>query len=127
MRVRGEDESTAGDVLDPCGDLAFGRTNDYTAFFDPALNVEEEAFEDSDFVISTNDNQHFEISLNTGFEGKASINVFNLLGQQLVYNNLSKEGNQFNYDLDMSYAAGGVYIVKVGRGKSFKTQKIVVK
>lgn len=129
MRVRGEDESTAGDVLDPCGDLAFGRTNDYTAFFDPALNVEEEAFEDSDFVISTNDNQHFDIRLTTGFEGKASINVFNLLGQQVVYNNLTKEGNQFNYNLDMSYAAKGVYIVQFNTldGGSSISQKIIVK
>ena len=31
MRLRGEDENFAGDVTDPCDNLAFGRTNDYTA------------------------------------------------------------------------------------------------
>ncbi|MEP0263167.1 GEVED domain-containing protein [Dokdonia sp.] len=129
MRVRGEDESTAGDVLDPCGDLAFGRTNDYTAFFDPELSVGEEAFEGSDFQISTVDNQQFEISLRTDFDGKTAISVFNILGQTVTYNNLSKEGDSFNYDLDMSFAAKGVYIVQfsgINNGKTL-SKKIIVK
>ena len=129
MRVRGEDESTAGDVLDPCGDLAFGRTNDYTAFFDPALNVNQETFEGSDLVVSTTDNNQFEISLTTAFEGRTAISVFNLAGQKLAYNNLTKQGNQFNYSLDMSYAAAGVYIVQFDAidGGSPITAKILVK
>ncbi len=129
MRVRGEDESTAGDVTDPCGDLAFGRTNDYTAFFDPTLNVGEEVFEGSDLVVSTTDNNLFEINLTTAFEGRTAISVFNLAGQRLAYNNLTKQGNQFNYNLDMSYAAAGVYIVQfdaIDGGKSI-TAKILVK
>ena len=129
MRVRGEDESTAGDVLDPCGDLAFGRTNDYTAFFDPALNVNEEVFEASDLVISTLDNNIFDINFITPFDGRTAISVFNLAGQRLVYNNLTKEGNQFNYNLDMSYAAAGVYLVQFDAidGGSPITKKIIVK
>ena len=31
MRLRGEDDDQDGDVLNPCDDLEFGRTNDYTA------------------------------------------------------------------------------------------------
>jgi hypothetical protein len=129
MRVRGEDESTAGDVTDPCGDLAFGRTNDYTAFFDPTLNVNEEVFDGSDLVVSTTDNNLFDISLTTAFDGRTAISVFNLAGQRLAYNNLTKQGNQFNYNLDMSYAAAGVYIVQfdaIDGGKSV-TAKILVK
>lgn len=129
MRVRGEDESTAGDVLDPCGDLAFGRTNDYTAFFDPALSTGEEVFDNSDFEINTVDNQQFEISLRTDFEGKTAISVFNLLGQTVAYNNLTKEGDSFNYNLDMSYAAKGVYIVQfsgIDSGSAL-SKKIIVK
>ncbi|MFC4635193.1 GEVED domain-containing protein [Dokdonia ponticola] len=129
MRVRGEDESTAGDVLDPCGDLAFGRTNDYTAFFDESLSTAEEVFEGSDLVVSTTDNNQFEISLITPFNGRTAFSVFNLAGQRLAYNNLTKEGNQFNYSLDMSYAAAGVYIVQFDAidGGSPITAKIIVK
>jgi len=129
MRVRGEDESTAGDVLDPCGDLAFGRTNDYTAFFDESLSAAEEVFEGSDLVISTTDNNLFDISLTTAFDGRTAISVFNLAGQRLAYNNLTREGNQFNYNLDMSYAAAGVYIVQFDAidGGSPVTAKILVK
>ncbi len=129
MRVRGEDESGGGDALDPCDDLQFGRTNDYTAFFDPALNVNEEVFEGSDLVVSTTNNEQFDISLTTTFEGRTAISVFNLAGQILAYNNLTKEGNQYNYKLDMSYAAAGVYIIQFDAidGGSTITRKIIVK
>ncbi len=130
MRVRGADQNNGtGDVTDPCGDLQFGRTNDFTAFFDPALNVPEDVFEGSDFVISTTDNNIFDINLTTAFEGRTAISVFNLSGQRIVFNNLIKEGNQFNYNLDMSYAATGVYIVQFDAidGGSPIVAKILVK
>lgn len=129
MRVRGEDESTAGDVLDPCGDLAFGRTNDYTAFFDDDLSVDDNAFDSADFTIYETSPSIFDISLRTNFDGNAAISVFNVLGQQVVFNNLDKEGDSFNYQLDMSYASKGVYLVQFSdvEGGARIVQKIVVR
>lgn len=129
MRVRGEDESTAGDVTDPCDDLAFGRTNDYTAFFDPALSTEDSILEDSQFNVSSTDNKNFDINVRTSFDGRGAIAVYNLLGQQIVFNNLAKEGNGFNYDLNMSYASSGVYLVKFMDidGDASLVKKIIVK
>lgn len=129
MRVRGEDESTAGDVTDPCDDLAFGRTNDYTAFFDPALSTEDSILEDSQFNVSSTDNKNFDINVRTSFDGRGAIAVYNLLGQQIVFNNLAKEGNGFNYNLNMSYAASGVYLVKFLDidGDASLVKKIIVK
>jgi len=128
FRVRGEDESTGGDVLDPCDDLTFGRTNDYTAFFDDNLSVGEDVFADSDFQISSLDNEHFDISLRTDFDGKTAISVFNMLGQTVAFNNLSKEGDSFNYSLDMSFASKGVYIVQFNslEGGVSVSEKIIV-
>ena len=42
---------------------------------------------------------------------------------------LEKEGNAYNYNLDMSYAAAGVYIIKMGdqRTNAYKTARIIVK
>lgn len=112
MRVRGEDESEIGDVLDPCGDLTFGRTNDYTAVFDDTLSVSNQVFEDSEFAVYETTENIFDISLRSGFQGDAAISVFDLNGQQLVFNNLEKNGDIYNYQLDMSFAAAGVYIVQ---------------
>ncbi len=130
MRVRGADQNNGpGDATDPCGDLMFGRTNDFTAFFDEVLNVDETAFDDADFTIIERQENIFDISLRTAFDGNGAISVYNVIGQQVVFNNLDKEGDAFNYQLDMSYAATGVYIVQFGdvNGGSVVNRKIVVR
>jgi len=130
MRVRGEDEDGDGDVANPCDDLEFGRTNDYTASFTPeVLAVETNVFLETSLNIVTTDNKIFDINVNTPFEGRAAISIFNTLGQRLAYNNLRKEGNSYTYDLDMSYASSGVYIVQFTDidGGSKLIEKIVVK
>ena len=129
MRLRGEDTDQDGDATIPCDDLEFGRTNDYTAFFDPALNVDDSVFEGAEFTLIEREENIYDISLRTAFEGNAAISVYNIIGQQLVFNNLDKEGDAYNYQLDMSYAATGVYIVKFGdvNGGASVSRKIVVK
>jgi hypothetical protein len=45
-----------------------------------------------------------------------------------VFNNISKDSDKYIYDLDMSYAASGIYLVKMGNSSiGFKTGKIIVK
>jgi hypothetical protein len=47
----------------------------------------------------------------------------------LAYNNLEKQGDNYQYHLDMSYADAGVYFVRMGdnTSKTYKTAKIIVK
>ncbi len=130
MRLRGEDESTAGDVLDPCGDLAFGRTNDYTAnITGMLLGLQDEAFAEADFSIVESSKNNFDINFITSYEDLAALRVYNMLGQEIVYYNMTKEGDRYTYNLDMNYVAAGVYIVQVGTmdGTSMRTQKLLVK
>jgi len=129
MRVRGEDVDQSGDYLDPCGDLSFGRTNDYTANISGALGIEDVTITNGELIVLTQANNQFDISLITTFDGTASIAIYNVLGQTLAFNNLEKEGDRFNYQLDMSFADTGVYFIKVGNTNSgtFKTAKIIVK
>ena len=51
--------------------------------------------------------------------------VYNVLGQRMVFHRFENTGT-FNYDLDMSYVAKGVYLVKVGNSSFGKVQKIIV-
>lgn len=130
MRLRGEDESTAGDVFDPCGDLLFGRTNDYTAnITGMLLSVQDEAFAEADFSIVETSTNIFDINFITSFDELAGLRVYNMLGQEIVYFNMPKEGDRYSYNLDMTYVSAGVYIVQIGAldGSSIRTQKLVVK
>ena len=106
------------------------RKNVVGAFkFAPPLAVEDFGIAQSELIVVSSDNNQFDISLVTSFDDIASIAIFNLLGQQLAFNNLRKEGDRYNYQLDMSYAASGVYLIKIGdqASNTYKTAKIIVK
>jgi len=128
MRLRGEDESTAGDVLDPCDDLQFGRTNDFTANVTGVLGIEDQQINNGELTVSTLPNNNFDIQLNTEFEGRLFMAVYNTLGQQLAYKPVARDGGGFRINLDMSAVAAGVYLVRLGNSNpsTFKTAKIIV-
>ncbi|HAT67354.1 MAG TPA: hypothetical protein DCS66_22620, partial [Flavobacteriaceae bacterium] len=83
----------------------------------------------SELIVESLPNNQFNISLITDYDERAAIAVYNVLGQTLAYNNIDKEGDRFKYELDMSYAPTGIYIIKMGDiyGNSYKTARIIVK
>ena len=83
---------------------------------------------DSEFKIISQENNQFNISLSTTYNENISFSVYTVSGQTLVFNNISKETDKYIYDLDMSYAASGVYLVKMGNSKvGYKFGRIIVK
>jgi len=104
---------------------------DYVVQFniDDILSVDDVTITNSDLNVISLPNNKFDISLITGFDGTASISVFDIQGRQLVFNNLEKDGDRFNYSLDMSYSSSGVYLIQIGSQESntYKTAKIIVK
>lgn len=130
LRAKAIDGSAGGDVLDPCTDFDFGEVQDYTVIITDVLGTNENIFNEGDFVILSKDNNQYEVTLTTdNFDGVAAVYVYNLAGQVVAFQNLSKQGSSYVYNLNMSYAAGGVYLIKMGdeRSSSFVTGKIIVK
>lgn len=58
---------------------------------------------------------------------KVDLDVYNYAGQQLLNRRLKNDGSDFSYDLNMSYAAPGVYIITMSNGSYKATGKIIVK
>ena len=128
MRVRGEDEEQPGNVLDPCDDLAFGRTNDYTANITNSLSVDDNNFANGELVIYSEDNNRFEVSLNTTSSYELlPVTIYDMQGKTLAYYTVENHGNGFTKTVDMSYVAAGIYFVKVGDETSNLVQRIIVK
>ena len=52
-----------------------------------------------------------------------------MLGQQISFNNISKEGDRYYLNLDMSSISSGIYLIKMGSLESniYKTARIIVK
>jgi hypothetical protein len=128
MRVRGEDTSGDGNVLDPCDDLQFGRTNDYTANVTGVLGVDEQGIADADLIISSSDQKVFQVTLsNPQITSDLNIQVHNVMGQKILSNMIANQGGTFTYTLDMSYVSSGVYLVRVGNANYGKVKRIIVK
>lgn len=128
-RMRFKSNWQAPVPADACETTQYGETEDYTADVDGILGIEDLSIANGELIVLSKANDQYEISLITDFDGTASIAIYNVLGQTLAFNNLEKEGNAYNYQLDMSYAAPGVYFIKMGDQSSntFKSAKIIVK
>lgn len=127
-RMRAKSNWNAPVPADACAPTTYGETEDYTAMVG-VLGVNGYDLANSELIVVTKANNQFEIILRTALEGTASIAIYNILGQTVAFNNLEKDGAAYTYDLDMSYASPGVYLIKMGdqASNSYKTAKIIVK
>ena len=113
---------------DACEETAYGETEDYTANIDLSIGLEEGITEPNEMIINTLPNNQFEVNftaLNTN--ETLIITVHNTAGQKVIYNRVPNVNGIYNYDFDMSYAAPGVYLVRLGSDTFGKVKKIVVK
>ncbi|MCH7785704.1 MAG: T9SS type A sorting domain-containing protein, partial [Bacteroidetes bacterium] len=113
---------------DACEVTQYGETEDYSAN-NGILGIDDLSIDQSDLIVTTLPDNRFDISLITSYAGKAFVSVFNMLGQQISFNNISKEGNRYYLNLDMSSISSGIYLIKMGSLESniYKTARIIVK
>ncbi len=80
-----------------------------------------------DLKILNQGNDQFRIILTTDkLTENLDLNVYNLLGQKLLWKTMRNEGGEYSYNLDMSYAAGGVYLIRLGNKSAGVTKRILV-
>lgn len=80
-----------------------------------------------EFLIKNLGNDQFEISITSDtLIEDLDLNVFNMMGQNLLWKTLKKEGDSYKYTLNMSYAASGVYLIRVQDGTSATVKRIAV-
>lgn len=92
------------------------------------LGIVENFTESADLMVLTEGNNHFKIQLlTTEINERLTFTVTNLLGQTLVSYKLDNNGSGYEYNLDMSYASAGVYIIRLGNNNVSKAKRIIVK
>jgi len=113
---------------DACEETQYGETEDYMANIVESLGIDDSVLGSSDFKIITQDNNQFNVSLTTVYNEDISFSVYNISGQVIVFNNISKNSQKYIYNLDMSYTAAGIYLVKMGNSSiGYRVGKIIVK
>ena len=112
---------------DPCEETTYGETEDYMANIVEVLAMGDPVSNETDLMIVNKGDNIFDVSLTTpNFTEDMLLTVYNVLGQRMVYHTLKNIEGAYNYELNMSYVASGVYLVRVGNDVTGKVKKIVV-
>ena len=128
MRVRAGDETSSGNIGTSCDNLGLGTTHDYkVTITDSTLSLDDLRLIDSELVILYKEGKQFEVSIETPpQEAPLRITIHNMLGQRLLDQNIRYSGGRYVYDLDMSFASAGIYLVRVGNSQSGKVKRIAI-
>ena len=118
----------AGVPDDACEVTTYGETEDYMVNVVTSLGLVENQLNESQFIIYSPDNDNFTVKLTTEYSDLITFTVYDVNGKIVVFNNIEKtDSSSYIYDLNMSYAASGVYLVKMGNSTiGYKTARIIV-
>ena len=123
---------TTGDpesILDPCAEFSYGEVHDYTVNIGENLSTNEIEFSENQFNIYATGEDMFRAKLTTDYSENIEFSVYDAAGKLVIFNYIEKTNNlSYIYDLDMSYAAPGVYVITMGNSNvGLQTGKIIVK
>ena len=125
--LRAKTNWQAGVPDDACEETQYGETEDYTVNIVAGLGIDE-VIGNSEFKIIMKSDDIYDIKLITDYTDNISFGVYNVQGQSLISKKVYKDGNNYRYELDMSEASPGVYLVRMGNNTiGYKVGKIVVK
>jgi hypothetical protein len=126
MRVKANWNAPVSD--NACDGSSYGETEDYTANITLPSGISDYQSEPNELIIKSLADNQFEVlftALNTTED--LIITVHNSAGQQVIYNRVNNINGNYEYTFNMSYAAPGVYLVRLGSDKFGKVKKIVVR
>ncbi len=126
LRARAGDVSPGydGNLNDPCNVMQYGTTEDYTVVL--VDGIKESEIQQGDFVITSSEEDIFSLNFTTPYQRPLWVTVHDMLGQKLVEAMVKKGATAYSYSLDMSYAASGVYLVRMGTRDEGKVKRIIV-
>ncbi len=128
LRIRAGDVSFDGDLNNPCSVMDYGTTHDYSVrVTDSSISLDDFLLNDANLVISDQGNGIFRVFLETEFDETLRVTVHNLLGQKLLENKVESIGDGYLYEFDMSYAATGVYLLRIGTREVGIVKRFIVK
>jgi hypothetical protein len=128
LRIRAGDITFEGDLNDPCSVMEYGSTHDYTVrIIDSTLNLDDFLLNEANLIISDQKNGVFKVFLETDFDQPLRVTVHDLLGQKLIENEVENTERGYEYTFDMSFAATGVYLFRIGTRTVGRVKRFIVK
>ena len=113
---------------DACESTLFGETEDYTININSSTGLSYQDIEPNELLVINTGNNQFIAS----FEAKhltetLIVSVHNMQGQRVIHNRVNNVNGKYEYDFDMSYAAPGIYLIRLGSSSFGKVKRFVVR
>ena len=128
MRVRGGDTSLEGDLDDPCSVMGYGSTHDYSVrIIDSTISLDDFLLNDARLEIANFGEGEYIVFLETtSFDQPLRLTIHNILGQKMLENQVETNGRGYRYEFNMSYAANGVYLLRIGTREVGRVKRFIV-
>jgi len=112
---------------DACEETQYGETEDYTVNIDNTTGINGQSSEPNELIINNLGNNKFSCSFKAeNTKETLIITVHNMSGQNVIQNRVENVNGEYNYEFDMSYAAPGLYLVRLGSSSFGKVKRILV-
>ena len=110
-----------------CDEVQFGETEDYMVDLLP-LGVEEGALGSSDLQIATlGGNQYFVTFHAANLNEVLTFQLFDASGRVVMENRLTPVDGVYQIEVNLSYAAAGSYLMRLGNAYTGKVARVVVR
>jgi len=112
-----------------CDDITNGgETEDYMVNIVQPVGIANHPVFEGEMTVADMGNNQFRVLMETEDSTEPlRIDVHNTMGQCVLHNRVIKNGDSYSYDIDMSYAPKGMYIIRFGSDDYGKVRKIMVK
>lgn len=125
LRIRAGDTDTnnGARLNEACRSMQFGTTHDYS------VEIGRNGNPNTDLIVTTLPNDQFLITMSdSNVDNILRLSVYSIDGKTLVSNIIRKDANGgFTYELDMSFATRGIYLVRLGSSETGKSAKFIVR
>lgn len=112
-----------------CDDIVQGgETEDYMANVFMPVGIAHVALQEAEMRVAELGNNQFRVTLKSDdLKETMNIDMHNAMGQCVLHNRVLNVNGTYTYDIDMSYAQKGLYIIRFGSDDYGKVRKILVK
>ncbi|NNC83611.1 MAG: hypothetical protein HKN79_08535 [Flavobacteriales bacterium] len=109
-----------------CNGTTFGETEDYKVIIG-SVDLLESILGPNDIEIRTLGDDRFQIYFDSEVShDPLTFQVMDTQGRMVVFNWIYPSNGVYTYDLDMSYAASGAYLIRIGDDRAGKIERIIV-
>jgi hypothetical protein len=112
---------------DPCEESQYGETEDYTVNLG-SVGLDENVLGANDIILTYLDGNRFMLRFESDIiNNPLTVSVHDVQGRKVIENWVRSNEGVYTYEFDMSYAATGAYLIRLGNEQAGKVKRFIVR